>query len=183
VLPLVRIEQITQVDAIAEALFPLLLDHFDDVAVVRDAVEMAVSELCQNAVEHGSNPWGAIVAATRAMGTDSARLRLVVGDLGIGIPEHLRRRRPDLVVDEHAIACAIQEGVTGTTRPDRGHGFAWVLSETLASAATGAELLVRSGRGRFRRTIAEGAPSDSGGPARHMLGTWIVHEWQTVARR
>jgi hypothetical protein len=84
------------------------------------------------------------------------------------------------VVDEHAIAVAIQTGLSGTARDDRGRGFEWVLRETLASAATAAEMRVRAGRGRFRRTIAGGFPRDEGGPAPSIVGTWLLHEWTTI---
>lgn len=181
VLPLVRLTTAADLDVLMDGLFPTLVDHFDDVALVRDAVQMAISELCQNGVEHGTNPHGCVMAVTRTVEqAGHSRLALAVADLGVGIPNHLRRRRTDLVVDEHAIATAVQEGVTGTTREDRGHGFEWVFTEALASAATGALMAIRAGQGRFRREFAGGPPRDSGGPAAYLAGTAVAYELTSV---
>src|SRR5260221_13557160 len=84
-----RLSELTQVDALADKLLQPLIDQFDDVAVVRDAVLMAISELCQNAVEHGTSDAGCVVAASRGEGDGMSQIMPGIGDCGVGIPEHL----------------------------------------------------------------------------------------------
>jgi signal transduction histidine kinase len=79
---------------LADRLLQPLIDHFDDAAVVRDAVLMAISELCQNAVEHGTSDAGCVVAASRGEADGLSQIMLGVGDYGVGIPEHIRRSHP-----------------------------------------------------------------------------------------
>lgn len=175
-----RLMELTEVDLLADTMLQPLVDHFDDAAVVRDAVLMAIGELCQNAVEHGSNPAGCVVTASRG-GVDGMRkVMLGIGDRGIGIPEHMRQARPELVVDEHAIGQALEEGVSGTQRGDRGFGFSWVLKETLSSAATSAEMFIRSGEGSFRREIIDARIKDHGWRSGQAGGTWIACDWTTI---
>jgi len=164
-----RLGELTEVDELADRLLQPLIDHFDDVAVVRDAVLMAISELCQNAVEHGASDAGCVVAASRGEVDGLSRIMLGIGDCGIGIPKHIRGSHPELVVDEHAIGQALQEGVSGTRRPHRGYGFSWVLKETLSSAASSAEMFIRAGQGAFRREIVDARVKDhGGGPGRRL---------------
>lgn len=177
-----RLRELTDVDLLANALLDPLVDHFDDVAVVRDAVLMAFGELCQNAVEHGAGPSGCLVAASRGESEGTSKMMLGIGDLGVGIPDHLRRTHPELTLDEHAIGQALQEGVTGTGKGHRGYGFHWVLRETLVSAATGAQMFIRSGKGSFRREIVDARHVDHGWGSTPTRGTWIAHEWTTVGR-
>jgi hypothetical protein len=65
------LQQLTDVDLLANALTAPLVDHFSDVAVVQDAVLMAFSELCQNAIEHGSSPPDASSRWLAVSGTES----------------------------------------------------------------------------------------------------------------
>jgi hypothetical protein len=175
-----RLVELTEVDLLADMMVQPLVDHFDDAAVVRDAVLMAISELCQNAVEHGPSPAGCVVAASRGEVDGIRKIMLGVGDLGIGIPRHIRNAHPELVLDEHAIGQALKEGVSGTQRADRGFGFSWVLRETLSSAATSAEMLIRSGEGTFRREIVDARIKDHGWRTPEDGGTWIACDWATV---
>jgi hypothetical protein len=177
-----RLGELTEVDELADKLLQPLIDQFDDVAVVRDAVLMAISELCQNAVEHGISDAGCVVAARRGKIDGMSQIMLGIGDSGVGIPKHIRGSHPELVVDEHAIGQALQEGVSGTQRPDRGYGFTWVLKETLSSAASSAEMLIRAGQGAFRREIVDGRVKDHGWHTASTQGTWIACDWTTVGR-
>jgi anti-sigma regulatory factor (Ser/Thr protein kinase) len=177
-----RLSELTDVDELADRLLQPLIDHFDDVAVVRDAVLMAISELCQNAVEHGASDAGCVVAAGRGKADGLSQIMLGIGDYGIGIPEHIRRSHPEFVVDKHAIGQALQEGVSGTQRPDRGYGFSWVLKETLSSAASSAEMFIRAGRGTFRREIVDIHVKDDGWETALTQGTWIACDWTTIGR-
>lgn len=177
-----RLVELTDVDGLADRLLQPLIDQFDDVAVVRDAVLMAIGELCQNAVEHGVSPAGCVVAAGRGEADGLSKITLGIGDCGIGVPEHIRGSHPELVVDEHAIGQALEEGVSGTQRQDRGYGFSWVLKETLSSAASSAEMLIRAGEGAFRREIVDARVKDHGWRIASTQGTWIACEWTTVGR-
>jgi anti-sigma regulatory factor (Ser/Thr protein kinase) len=177
-----RLKELTEVDELADRLLQPLVDHFDDVAVVRDAVLMAISELCQNAVEHGASDAGCVVAASRGEVDGMSQIMLGIGDYGIGIPEHIRRTHPDFVVDEHAIGQALEEGVSGTRQPHRGNGFTWVLRETLASAASSAEMFIRAGQGAFQREIVDARVKDHGWKTPATQGTWIACDWTTIGR-
>lgn len=177
-----RLGELTEVDELADKLLQPLVDQFDDVAVVRDAVLMAISELCQNAVEHSASDAGCVVAASRGEVDGMSQIMLGIGDPGIGIPEHIRGSHPEFVVDEHAIGQALQEGVSGTQRPDRGYGFSWVLKETLASAASSSEMFIRAGQGAFRREIVDARVKDHGWNAPSTHGTWIACDWTTIGR-
>lgn len=64
-IPVRQLRQASDVDELGEKLVPLFLGHADDVAVFANAMHMASSELCGNAVEHGANPLGCYVAAQR----------------------------------------------------------------------------------------------------------------------
>ena len=182
IVPPTRLVEPTEVDRLADKMFQPLIEHFDDVAVVRDAVLMAVSELCQNGVEHGVNPSGCVVAASRGEANGMTTVMLGIGDRGDGIPDHIRRSHPELLVDEHAIGQALQEGVSGTNRPDRGYGFSWVLKETLSSAASSAEMFIRAGQGTFRREIVDARVKDDGWRSAFTKGTWIACDWTTIPR-
>lgn len=177
-----RLVELTDVDRLADKLLQPLTDQFDDVAIVRDAVLMAISELCQNAVEHGASDAGCVVAASRGEVDGLSRIMLGIGDRGIGIPEHIRQTHPDFVVDEHAIGQALQEGMSGTRRPHRGNGFTWVLRETLSSAASSAEMFIRAGKGAFRREIIDARVKDHGWNTASTQGTWVACDWTTVGR-
>lgn len=177
-----RLGELTEVDELADKLLQPLIDQFDDVAVVRDAVLMAISELCQNAVEHGVSDAGCVVAASRGEVDGMSQIMLGIGDCGVGIPKHIRGSHPEFVVDEHAIGQALQEGVSGTQRPDRGYGFTWVLKETLSSAASSAEMFVRAGQGAFRREIVDARVKDHGWNTSATQGTWIACDWTTIGR-
>jgi len=177
-----RLSQLTEVDELADKLLQPLIDQFDDVAVVRDAVLMAISELCQNAVEHGASDAGCVVAASRGKVDGVSQIMLGIGDGGIGIPEHVRQNHPDFVIDDHAIGQALQEGISGTRRPHRGNGFTWVLRETLSSAASSAEMFIRAGQGAFRREIVDARVKDHGWHTASTQGTWIACDWTTIGR-
>lgn len=73
-----------------------------------------------------------------------------IGDLGIGIPDHLRRAIPDLGDDESAIREATKEGVSGTGDAMRGLGYQEVINALKETQVAFGELRVWSGYGRFR---------------------------------
>lgn len=183
-LPCTALTRVAEVDRVAERLTEPLVDHFTDVAVVQDAVLMAFDELCQNAIEHGAGRSGCVAAMARSARDGVGRVALGIGDLGVGIPDHIRRTQPGIVLDHHAIGRALEEGVSGVRGSvHRGYGFQWVLRESLASAASAAEMVIRAGNGTFRRRIVDGRHDDHGWESTPVVGTWIVHEWTTVLGR
>jgi len=110
ILPCTSLRQIREIDRIADQLIEPLVDHFADAAVVQDAVLMAFDELCQNAMEHGTSPSGCVVAMARSAIDGVGKISMSIGDLGIGIPDHIRRTQPGIVLDHHAIGRALEEG-------------------------------------------------------------------------
>lgn len=85
-IPICQLHDADDVEELGEKLKPLMLGHSDDVAIFADAMHMAASELCGNAVEHGRNPIGCYVAAQRYE-RPHRRTVLALGDLGVGIPQ------------------------------------------------------------------------------------------------
>jgi hypothetical protein len=183
-LPVRRLGNFTDVEAAADQATNLLSEQAPALATWGDAMHMAIGELCDNAIQHGVSEHGAYVAADRI--TEPRRqFRLVIADLGIGIPEHIRSRHPEWQDDTAAIARALERGVSGTADPYRGNGFAEVfdkaLENQLATSLSAAKIDIRSAKGRVavelvdRRTKAEPIRIDV--PRR---GTWIVYTVTSV---
>ncbi len=112
---------------------------------------VAIPELCGNVSSHSSSPCGGILTAQ----TYRHGSYLAVGDLGIGIREHLTRnpKYQSIGTDEEAIRRAMEPGVTGT-RDRRGYGFDEVLEQLEETAD--AELYVHSGNGWVRTVVRRG---------------------------
>jgi hypothetical protein len=142
---------------------------------------MAIGELCDNAVSHGRSEHGVYVAAQRYQST---RCVLAIGDLGMGIPEHLRRQHPQLIDDGDAIAEATKQGVTGVAGAEaqhRGNGYYHLVDEMQTTQIPIGLLRIWSGSGRFslamadgRQTMRRGRSTDE--PTR---GTWVRLELAT----
>jgi anti-sigma regulatory factor (Ser/Thr protein kinase) len=144
-----------------------------------DALHMGISELCDNAVHHGANRLGAYVAADRI--TEPRReFRLVIADLGIGIPEHIRDRYPEWQDDTAAIAQVLRRGVTSSDDPERGNGFSetidYALEQQLVQLSSAVELDIRAATGRVGVHLIGGTKQVKDGlvttPRR---GTWISY--------
>lgn len=173
-IPVTKLLTLPDVDAFAEQLVPLLWDQNDDIAGMSDAIAMAISELCGNAVDHGKNDVGCLVAA-QCYGANK-RVEIAIGDLGAGIPGHMRRRHRGLGSDDAVIAHALGEGVTGTGSPTRGQGFYWVLDEARQARVASARLDIRSGKGRVRRSLGPaGRISTRQLEGPNKRGTWIAY--------
>ncbi|HEY4095910.1 MAG TPA: ATP-binding protein [Baekduia sp.] len=170
-------------DADAEAVAALAVDvlhrQVGPIAGWGDALHMAVSELCDNALHHGKNRLGAYIAADRV--TEPRReFRLVVADLGIGIPEHIRARHPEWQDDTAAISRVLMRGVTGTDDPRRGNGFAetidYAVEQQLVQARSGVELDIRAAGGRVGVMLAGGVTTiDETRTTTPRRGTWISY--------
>lgn len=172
-LPLVRLRDLTAVEEVAGGVREILEYRLTHLSGAGEAAFMALSELGGNAVEHGANPLGAwaIVAQNR----DRRGLSLAIADLGLGIPEHLRQRYPELHDDTFAIATALQEGVSGTGGPTRGYGLPYVLDAALTPRLQAARLTIHAASGFLRSEIVQGSVTHDPFPAaQYRRGTWVT---------
>lgn len=172
--PITQLAGDTDVDALAEDLYPLLTNHFQDVAVFTDAITMSIAELCGNGVDHGANPHGCLVAAQHFR--RGGRTVLSIGDLGDGIPKKMRRAFDDLTSDEEALEKAIERGITSTGESSRGNGFHWVFETVGASRMQYFKMKIRSGNAALdKRVTAAGDHTVVSARAsdRTYVGTWL----------
>jgi anti-sigma regulatory factor (Ser/Thr protein kinase) len=176
-IPVTQLHEFQEVDELGERVFQLFLAHHsEDVAVFASAMHMAVSELCANAVEHGANPCGCYVAAQRYEGPQR-RTVLAIGDLGVGIPDHMRKKFKQLRGDRTALREALKEGVTATGKKERGIGFTSVVEEAMASQMRYATLDIHSGKAELQQHVSPtGAPLVSTSNAPNKIGTWLTFE-------
>lgn len=186
ILPVRRLRTHHDVEDAAADATEVIEQQAVSLAVWGDAMYMAISELCDNALLHGSfsNELGAYVAADR-IDEPAREFRLAIADLGIGIPEHIRARHPEWHDDAAAIARALERGVSGTGDPHRGNGFAEVfdkaLEDQLVRAMSAATIDIRAGKGRVSVELVGGrkkvtAPATTA--ARR--GTWITYTITSV---
>ena len=185
ILPLRRFETFSDVEVVALETVELLHRQGEAVGCWGNAMFAAVSELCNNALQHGKNELGAYVVADRTSGRDGGQLRLAIADLGIGIPEHIRSRHPEWQDDTSAIARAIERGVSGTGDTYRGNGFSEVFDEALQTdlvkARSAASVDIRSGRGRVNVELVGGVmKTNDYQDNRPRRGTWITYTITTV---
>lgn len=176
-IPITQLREFEDVDRLGEKLVEMFLAHSDDVAVFANAMHLGVSELCGNAVEHGANPLGCYVAAQRYE-RPHRHVVLALGDLGIGIPSHMRRRFKDLKGDRRALRRAVKEGVTATGKAERGIGFSSLMEGALGPQTRYATLDLHSGRASLRREVrrdASGSITETAS-APNKLGTWATFE-------
>ena len=120
----------------------------------RAAICATLSEICANAVEHGSSPFGAyaavqayqhIVSGGRGQGEE---VLVAIADGGVGVRETLSRNpayAAHTASDNDALRHALKMGVSGTGEIGRGGGLA-VVGQIAARA--GGSLSLRSGSGR-----------------------------------
>jgi hypothetical protein len=183
-LPLRELGSYTDVEDVAQETVDLLHRQTAAIGCWGDAMFAAVSELCNNALQHGRNELGAYVLAERTS-ESNGQLRLAIADLGIGVPEHIRSQHPEWHDDTAAIARAIERGVSGTGDPHRGNGFSEVFDEALQTdlvkARSAAEIDIRSGRGRVSVELVGGVQKAVAHQVRHpRRGTWITYTITTV---
>jgi hypothetical protein len=162
-----------QAELVAESVIPIARRQSD--TKVSNAVFFGIGEFLDNACSHADSSAGVFVAAQAYSGKTSGHrgLELAVGDVGVGILDHLtgnpkysRFRR-----DVTAIQYALRPGVTGT-RDARGYGFSDVLNET-GEAGVG-RLIVRSGNGIGRVTVRGGRTHREFAETRFWTpGTWV----------
>jgi len=179
-----RLRAWTDVEEASYAAMEVLHQQAIELAIWGEPVHMAVSELCDNALQHGKNALGAYVAADR-VSDEVEHFRLAIADLGIGIPEHIRARHPEWQDDTAAITKALQRGVTGTGDPHRGNGFSEVVDDVnraLVRARSAVRIEIRSARGGVLLDLVDGRvdprPATVERPRR---GTWITYTVATIA--
>lgn len=101
---------------------------------------------------------------------------LAIGDLGIGIPKHLRRIYNESS-DRKLLRKALGEGVTGTGDSNRGNGIPSVLGEAKEARIRHALLEIRSGNAHLRHRIGRDGKGDTKTePSVFKRGTWICFE-------
>ncbi len=178
-IPIRRLGSNLDSDALDYELDALYAAHFTGrLGGLADAFTRTVGEMCDNATTHGVSPLGAYVAAQRYAQT---RAVLAVGDLGVGVPEHIRRALPHLTDDGEALAEATKEGVTATGNPHRGIGYQYVIDGIIESGIPRGELRVWAGRGQFRVDVRRGRETarEAWTVERPTVGTWVRLELST----
>lgn len=180
VLPVTKLDRANDAEMVAAKTQEILEYQLPDVSPLGQATFMAIAELCDNAMDHGRNPFGSYVAVQRV--TEPRRqVSVAIGDLGIGIPEHIRQRNPEWSDDGWAIAHATEEGVTGTGDPHRGIGFSAVVEAALTASLHAARMDIHSASGFFRLQVVQEARKPEVFPASHFRrGTWITYELVSV---
>ena len=167
-------------EEVAERTREILEYQLPDVSPLGHAAFMAVSELCANAIDHGENELGAF-AAVRRVTEPRPQVTIAIGDLGMGVPEHIRRHYPEWSDDGWAIAYATRESVSGTNDPHRGIGFSSVFEAALTSSLHGGRMDILSANGFCRIQTVQESPKIEVLPAtRFRRGTWITYDLVSV---
>lgn len=173
-IPIRRLTNVQESDRLDDELAQLLAAQFTGkIGRLAEAFTRTASEMCDNATSHGrSLMTGAYVSAQRYT---QQRCVLAIGDLGVGIPEHMRSAFPNLLADDDAIRVATKEGITATGINHRGIGYQWVIDGMKDTQVPLGELRVWSGKGRFRVEVKDGVqvrrrawPVDES-----TAGTWV----------
>jgi len=167
------------VEDVAGEAIAVLAEQTAALAIWGDAMHMAISELCDNALQHGENALGAYICVDR-IEEPQPTFRLAIADLGIGIPEHVRAEYPEWQDDSGAIGQALERGVTGTGDPYRGNGFAEVfdvaLENELVRQQSSGRIDIRSGKGRVAVELVGGVKKIITPAVDHSRrGTWITY--------
>jgi hypothetical protein len=180
IVPVTRMREFNEVEEVAERTQKVLEYQLPDVSPLGHATFMAVSELCNNAVDHGENSLGAY-AAVRRISEPRRQVSIAIGDLGIGVPEHIRQQYPEWSDDGWAIAHATKEGVSGTGDRHRGIGFSAVMEAALTTSLHAARMNILSASGFCRLHSVQESPKVEVFPAaRFKRGTWITYDLVSV---
>ena len=105
-------EQHTLVNKLIDVILGSLILKRKDLA----ALEWSINEITDNVLNHAQSRFGGVIQATTYSQNNS--VEFVVADAGIGIPRSLQERD-----DRHALAKAIQEGVTRDKKNNQGNGL------------------------------------------------------------
>ena len=173
-IPIRRLTSNEESDRLDDELATILEAQFrGPLGRVAEAFTATAGEMCDNATTHGASDVG--FAYLSAQRYQQSRCVLAIGDLGIGIPDHIRRAFRELVDDEDAIRVATKEGVTATGRDHRRVGYQYAIDALKDSNVPRGELRVWSGRGRFRVEVRDGRQvrRDAWGVDGKTVGTWV----------
>ncbi|MDQ8043866.1 MAG: hypothetical protein REI11_04635 [Patulibacter sp.] len=181
-----RLIAVTKLDATGNSQFDELLGDLLDspdmagASYLAEVVDGAAQEMALNAVDHGANSTGAYVAAQRFRRPRAAvpfACVLAVGDLGIGMAEHLRRGGQDRGTDAATIIHGLDDLVSGTGDQWRGRGYSVPFELAAQKSAAYTELRVRANGGWVVKRSDRAAEEiklvrpDSG------PGTWVEFEF------
>lgn len=148
-IPVRRLGSRDAVEELERELSDLYLAHFKGpLGRLAEAFTRTVGEISDNATTHGRSKEGVSYVAAQRYKRELCVL--AIGDIGIGIPEHMRHAYPHLQDDGEAVREATKEGVSGTGDADRGIGYQYVIDGMKETKVPRGELRVWSGRGRFR---------------------------------
>jgi len=175
-LPLVRLD--CEADLVSVVLqLKDVLEHHSDIELEsgRIAMQQALNELGDNATTHGANEHGAYVAAMRCA---NGRCALAVGDLGVGIPTHMRQTHGADVGDGEAIERAMLMRASGTPDQERGVGYRGIVREMTKGAIPHARLRIWSGGASHSLVVGRGKIRDrcTDPNATPTAGTWVTFE-------
>jgi hypothetical protein len=180
VLPVTKMREFLEVEEVAKRTKEILEYELHDVSALGEATFQAVSELCGNAIEHGVNPLGAYVAVRRTT-VPRRQVSVAIGDLGMGIPEHIRQQNPEWTDDGYAIARATDEHVTGTGHPHRGIGFSSTFEAALTRSLHAVQMDILSATGFCRlQIVQENRKIETFPASRFRRGTWITYDLVSV---
>ena len=117
-----------------------------------DPLRSSVEDIFHNVVDHS----GVDIGCTFAQHfPDKREMQVAVADFGVGIPEVVRRIRPELC-DKDAIRTACNEGFTTKTTPhNRGAGLPNLIR--FVTRANGGRVYLYSGKGKLVATSHEGS--------------------------
>jgi hypothetical protein len=148
-IPIRRLRSAGESEELEQELGALYTAHFTGgLARLAEPFTATVGEICDNATTHGRSAVGAAYVAAQRY--SHSRCVLVIGDLGVGVPTHMRKAFPHLTDDGDAIREATKEGLSGTGDPQRGVGYQYVIDALKTSEVPYGELRIWSGNGRFR---------------------------------
>jgi hypothetical protein len=180
IMPVTCMREFLEVEKVAERTQEILEYQLHDVSSLGHAAFMTMSELGGNAIDHGENDLGAF-AAVRRITEPRRQVTIAIGDLGMGVPEHIRRRYPEWRDDGWAIAYATRENVSGTKNPHRGIGFSSVFEAALTASLHSGQMDILSANGFCRIQTVQQIPKIDVLPAtRFRRGTWITYDLVSV---
>ena len=177
-LPVRRIHENTTLDQV-------VLEFFENTqgaqgwlqGVGRNIDENCIAELLGNALEHSSSKPGCFVASWAD--NHNGPLSISVVDVGIGIPQHLRRSpRYKSLSDEDALREAVKEGVSGVQGVEEKHrGFGLHYVREAARNAGEGRLCIRSGTVELRAKFAAKNETIETSTVPEVPGTWVRLEF------
>jgi hypothetical protein len=175
-----RLIAVTRVDSDGREEFDELLGGLLDSEDMRHAGYLAevvaetAEEMMQNAVWHGVNATGAYIAAQRFRYPQENAPHVCVvaiGDMGVGMAEHLSRGGEGRTSDALTIAHGMTDMVSGTGEEHRGHGYQVPFDIARQTEAAFVDLRVRANAGWVeKRNDGEPRGLFCPGPC---VGTWV----------